>query len=87
MGGFKEWKHSSFNVCIPIYIDTWRKAFGKRVLLPLPLPYKVGGSTCPGNVEEKLHTEVAAFVCLQDNCPEIPISILWGLGFQAVRVH
>lgn len=80
-GEFREWKHGSFNVCIPIYIDNWRKHPGKRVLLRLPLPYKVGESTCPGNANEKLRAEAAAFIWIQDNCPDIPIPFLWGFGF------
>ena len=81
-GEFREWKHGSFNVCIPVYIDHWRKYPGKkRVLLQLPLPYKVGESTCPGNVDEKLRAEAAAFIWIQDNCPDIPIPFLLGFGF------
>jgi hypothetical protein len=87
-GEFKEWKHGSFNICIPVYIDNWRKHPGKRVLLRLPLPYKVGESTFPGNADEKLRAEVAAFIWIRDNCPDIPIPFLWGFGFpsgQSVR--
>lgn len=80
-GEFKEWKHGSFNVCIPIYIDNWRKYPRKRVLLRLPLPYKVGESTCPGNADEKLRTEAAAFIWIQENCSDVPIPFLWGFGF------
>jgi hypothetical protein len=80
-GEFREWKHGSFNVCIPVYIDNWRKHPGKRVLLRLPLPYKVGESICPGNADEKLRAEAAAFIWIQDNCPDIPIPFLWGFGF------
>ena len=82
LGEFKEWKHGSFNVCIPIYIDNWRKHPGKRrVMLRLPLPYKVGESPCPGNADEKLRAEAAAFIWIRDNCPGIPIPFLWGFGF------
>ncbi len=80
-GEFKEWKHGSFNVCIPVYVDNWRRHPGKRVLLRLPLPYKVGELTCPGNAEEKLRAEAAAFIWIQENCPDIPIPFLWGFGF------
>lgn len=80
-GEFREWKHGSFNVCIPVYIDNWKKHPGKRVLLRLPLPYKVGESTCPGNADEKLRAEAAAFIWIQENCPDIPIPFLWGFGF------
>lgn len=80
-GEFGEWKHGSFNVCIPIYIDNWRKYPGRRVLLRLPLPYKVGESKCPGNANEKLRTEAAAFIWIRDNCPAVSTPFLWGFGF------
>lgn len=80
-GEFREWRHGSFNVCVPVYIDNWRKHPKKRVVLRLPLPYKVGESTHPGNADEKLRTEVAAFIWIQDHCPDIAIPFLWGFGF------
>ena len=33
LGEVGEWKHSSFNVCIPVYINNWSKYPKKRVLL------------------------------------------------------
>ncbi|KAF4630033.1 hypothetical protein G7Y89_g8101 [Cudoniella acicularis] len=80
-GEVGEWRHGSFNVCIPIYIDNWRRHPGKRLLLRIPLPYKVGESTCPGNANEKLRTEAATFIWIQNNCPDVPTPGLWGFGF------
>jgi hypothetical protein len=80
-GKVEEWKHGSFNVCIPIYVDNWSKYPGRRVLLRVPLPYKVGESTYPGNANEKLRTEAATFIWIQENCPDVPIPELWGFGF------
>jgi hypothetical protein len=80
-GGFKEWNHGSFNVCIPIYIDNWKTRLEKPVLLRIPLPYKVGESRCPGNADEKLRAEAATFIWIKDNCSNIPVPILWGFGF------
>lgn len=85
----KEWRHGSFNLCIPVYTDNWRKHPGKRVLLRIPLPYKVGESMYPGNADEKLRTEAATFIWMQENRPSIPIPFLWGFGFpggQSVRI-
>jgi hypothetical protein len=79
-GEVAEWLHGSFNVCIPIYIDKCRK-----VMLRIPLPYKVGESTHPGNEDEKLRTEVATFIWLEENCPDVPIPFLWGFGFPGGR--
>jgi len=80
-GEFREWKHGTFNVCVPVYIDNWRTHPGKRVLLRLPLPYIVGESTRPGNADEKLRAEVAVFIWIRVNCVDIPIPFLWGFGF------
>lgn len=78
-----EWKHGSFNVCIPIYIDNLKRSkhTSKKVLLRIPLPYKVGESLYPGNADEKLRTEAATFIWINDNCPDVPIPRLWGFGF------
>lgn len=88
LGDVKEWIHGSFNVCIPVYVENWKNQSGKRVLIRLPLPYKVGESTYPGNADEKLRSEAATFIWIRENCPDIPVPHLWGFGFpggQSVR--
>lgn len=88
LGEVKEWIHGSFNVCIPVYVDHWKKNPGRRVLIRFPLPYKIGESTFPGNADEKLRCEAATYVWMQDHCPDVPIPFLWGFGFiggQSVR--
>lgn len=47
----EEWRHGSFNFCIPINVN-WKGR--TRVILRVPLPYKVGESRYPGNIDEKL---------------------------------
>lgn len=79
-GEFEEWVHGSFNACIPVYIDDSTK-FLKKVFIRFPLPYKVGESHYPGNAEEKLRCEVATYIWMQSNCPDIPIPYLRGFGF------
>ncbi|TVY16373.1 hypothetical protein LARI1_G005886, partial [Lachnellula arida] len=73
----------TFVLGVPIYIDNWSKSPRTRVLLRIPLPYKVGESEYPGNADEKLRTEAATFIWIEDNCPAIPIPHLWGFGFPA----
>jgi hypothetical protein len=77
----KEWRHGSFNLCIPVYTDNWRKHPGKRVLLRIPLPYKLGESRYPGNTEEKLRTEAATYIQIQNDNSNVPTAFLWGFGF------
>ncbi|RAK75906.1 uncharacterized protein BO72DRAFT_478467 [Aspergillus fijiensis CBS 313.89] len=47
----KEWIHGSFNVCIPVRIESRTKQSPKRVMIRFPLPYKVGEALNPGNLD------------------------------------
>lgn len=75
-----EWVHGSFNVCIPLYVGKKNQEPEKRAVIRFPLPYKLGESTYPGNVDEKLRCEAATFIWMRDHCPEVPIPQLWGFG-------
>ncbi|RDL34710.1 Uncharacterized protein BP5553_07838 [Venustampulla echinocandica] len=79
-GEFSEWVHGSFNACIPVYINGPTKSL-KNVFIRFPLPYKAGESQYPGNAEEKLRCEVATYIWMQSNCPDVPIPYLRGFGF------
>jgi hypothetical protein len=70
MGSVREWMAGSYNVCIPIYVKSWARP---RVLIRFPLPYKIGESQNPGNSDEKLRAEAAAFIWIKTNCPTVPI--------------
>jgi hypothetical protein len=69
------WRSGSFNVAIPIRLPKMRTIF-----LRLPLPYRIGEDKCPGNAEEKLRTEIAAYLWLQEHCPDVPIPVLHAFG-------
>ncbi|KDB24066.1 hypothetical protein H109_04011 [Trichophyton interdigitale MR816] len=72
VGEVKEWLHGSFNVCVPIYVKGVTPT-EKRLLIRFPLPYKIGETNYPGNADEKLRCEVATYVWMQENCPDVPI--------------
>ncbi|KAI1504954.1 hypothetical protein F5X99DRAFT_331996 [Biscogniauxia marginata] len=74
------WKAGSFNVVIPVLIQAKGRTGNERVYVRFPLPYKVGEAEYPGNVEEKLRTEIATYIWLQKHCPDVPIPILHGFG-------
>lgn len=78
MGEVNTWISGSFNICIPVCID---QVSGTRVLIRIPLPYKIGEANNAGNVDEKLRCEAASYMWIQDNSPEIPIPKLFGFGF------
>ncbi|OJK01949.1 hypothetical protein ASPACDRAFT_50737 [Aspergillus aculeatus ATCC 16872] len=81
VGEVKEWIHGSFNVCIPVRIESRTKQSPKCVMIRFPLPYKVGETLNPGNVDEKLCCEAATFICIRQQQLDIPIPRLWGFGF------
>lgn len=78
----KDWRHGSFNLCVPVTIHgwTWRRQQGHRVLLRFPLPYRVGDAFFPGNADEKLRCEAGAYAWLEENNPDIPIPRLYGFA-------
>ncbi|KAJ5662322.1 uncharacterized protein N7477_009938 [Penicillium maclennaniae] len=76
----REWIHGSFNVCISIDMDATARHCGRKVMLRLPLPYKLGEDKYPGSVDEKIRCEAGTYVWLQENCPTVPIPELYGFG-------
>lgn len=76
----EQWMHGSFNICIRIDIDGRGKSPGKQAIIRFPLPYRVGEAPCPGNADEKLLCEAGTYAWLQENCPDVPIPQLYGLG-------
>lgn len=74
------WKAGSFNVVLPVLIRAKGRRDNERVYVRFPLPYKVGEAEHPGNVEEKLRTEIATYIWLQQHCPDVPVPILHGFG-------
>ncbi|PGH01311.1 hypothetical protein AJ79_07948 [Helicocarpus griseus UAMH5409] len=78
--GYKHiWRHGSFNVCIPITIASPGRAPPAKVAFRVPLPFKIG-EAFPGNAEEKIRTEAATYIWVNENCPDIPIPRLRGFG-------
>ncbi|QQK42503.1 Aminoglycoside phosphotransferase [Penicillium digitatum] len=49
----------------------------------LPLPYRIGEDSGPGNADEKIRCEVGTYAWLQEKCPSVPIPHLYGYGFTA----
>ena len=81
LGQISEWMFGNFNVCIPVYIKQRNLCIRHRLLIRIPLPYKLGEKQHNGNVEEKLRCEAAAYIWISENCPTVPIPRLWAFGF------
>ncbi|KAH1627748.1 hypothetical protein LV164_006399 [Aspergillus fumigatus] len=73
-----DWLSGSYNACIPVYINPPSK---ERVLVRIPLPFKIGEANNPGNLDEKLRCEVATYIWIHENCPTVPIPSLYGFAF------
>lgn len=80
VGEMQDWRHGSFNVCIPVIVDDWN---GSRVLVRFPLPYRVGEAFNPGNSDEKIRCEAGAYAWLQENCSDVPIPKLYGFALSS----
>ncbi|OTB18818.1 hypothetical protein K445DRAFT_8841 [Daldinia sp. EC12] len=74
------WGAGSFNVVLPVLIRGKVWGENERVYVRFPLPYKVGEAEYKGNVEEKVRTEIATYIWLQQNCSDVPIPKLHGFG-------
>jgi len=76
------WIEGSFNICLPIDIKHSHNArLPSRAVIRFPLPYNVGESFAPGTIDEKLRCEAATYLWMSENCPDIPIPRLLGMGF------
>ncbi|KAK4145988.1 uncharacterized protein C8A04DRAFT_26148 [Dichotomopilus funicola] len=78
----RNWPRGSFNQCVFIGIHA-RSIWGKiaetsssRLLLRVPSAHRLVGM-----VEEKMRCEVATYIWMQENCPDVPIPRLYGFGF------
>lgn len=78
-----QWIRGSFNVCIPVEVRS--AGFNQSLIFRCPMPHKLAEAKYPGTVDEKLSSEVGAYVWMQEHCPDIPIPRLYGFGFSDNR--
>lgn len=88
----REWLHSSFNLCVPVTIENWKRKpqSGQRLIVRFPLPYRFGEAFRPGNAGEKICCEAGTYAWLQQNFPDVPIPWLYGFATSTggtVRCH
>lgn len=75
-----EWLHGSFNLCIPVQINTHNELGTNKILVRIPLPYRIGEAFRPGNADEKLRCEAGTYAWLQQTAPSIQVPRLYGFG-------
>ncbi|KJZ74822.1 hypothetical protein HIM_05731 [Hirsutella minnesotensis 3608] len=72
--GEPQWDSGSFNLVIPMetgpHVDT-------MVYLRLPFPHR---TPTTASLDEKLRTEIATYLWMQENCPDVPIPTLHAFG-------
>ncbi|EJP62982.1 phosphotransferase enzyme family protein [Beauveria bassiana ARSEF 2860] len=62
------WASGSFNAAILVRLPQ-----GKNAYLRLPFGHRIGEGPFPGNADEKIQTETATYIWLQEHCPDVPI--------------
>lgn len=74
----RDWIRVSFNVCA--FADVASGDSVKRVVFRCPMPHKLAETRCPGNIDEKMSSEVGAYIWVAEECPEIRPPHLFGFG-------
>ncbi|RSM04272.1 hypothetical protein CDV31_010131 [Fusarium ambrosium] len=75
----REWIQGSFNVCIPVEVQS--NHLHQKYILQCCLPHKLAETSYPGTMDEKLRCEVGAYTWMQESCPDIRVPYLFGFGF------
>lgn len=74
----KAWVKGKFNVCVFLQVEDNAGHISRKVFR-CPIAHKVGDHE--DAVDEKIRAEVANYVWVEENCPEIPTPRLIGFGF------
>ena len=74
----QEWIQGAFNVCV--LVEVAPGGMTTRLVFRCPKPHRLAGM-----VDEKLSSEVGAYVWMQEKCPDIRIPHLFGFGFSDGR--
>ncbi|PKS08632.1 hypothetical protein jhhlp_005019 [Lomentospora prolificans] len=76
----RRWIRGSFNVCIPIEVQSTTSPC-RKLLLRCAMPHKLAEAKYPGSIDEKMGCEVGAYAWMQERCSTIRIPNLYGFGF------
>ena len=79
----RQWIRGGFNMCVFLAIETGGQS--RKVVFRYPMPHKLAEAQYPGTVDEKLGSEVGAYVWMQEKCPDVRIPHLYGFGFSDGR--
>ncbi|KAI0971288.1 hypothetical protein F4678DRAFT_472741 [Xylaria arbuscula] len=77
------WIRGSFNVCVFVEVKSGNSA--RKVVFRCPMPFKLAEARYPGSIDEKLSSEVGAYIWIEENCPDIRPPHLFGFGMMNGR--
>ncbi|KAH0371220.1 hypothetical protein KCU65_g1885, partial [Aureobasidium melanogenum] len=76
------WIEGAFNICLGIELNKERYPhLPQTALIRFPMPFNIGEDFAPGAMDEKLRCEAATYIWMRENCPNIPLPRLLGMGF------
>lgn len=73
------WIRGGFNLCALVEVTSGDLT--RRIVFRVPMPHKLAEIRYPGSVDEKLDSEVGAYVWVEEHCPDIRVPHLFGFGY------
>ncbi|KAI1126236.1 hypothetical protein F5Y10DRAFT_216389 [Nemania abortiva] len=74
----RHWIQGGFNVCI--FVEVKSGNLSRKIIFRCPMPHKLAEARYPGSIDEKLRSEVGAYIWIEEHCPEIRSPHLFGFG-------
>lgn len=79
----ERWIRGGFNLCV--FVEVASGSSARRIVFRVPMPHKLAETRFPGTVDEKVDSEVGAYVWVEEHCPEIRVPHLFGFGYMDGR--
>ena len=76
------WIQGGFNICV--MVETISRSTTRYIVFRCPLKHGLAERQL---IEEKVNCEVATYIWMQENCPEIKIPMLYAFGFTNCHVR
>ncbi|EXJ82309.1 hypothetical protein A1O3_06122 [Capronia epimyces CBS 606.96] len=75
----ESWIQGAFNICVLVHITVAGRS--TNLVFRCPMPHKLAEIQYAGTIDEKVRCEVAAYVWIQEHCPDIRIPRLYAFDF------
>ncbi|KAJ4266990.1 hypothetical protein NW762_003088 [Fusarium torreyae] len=75
----ESWLQGGFNICVLVDVTTVDSS--KKLIFRCPMPHMFAEHLYPGTIDEKVSCEVATYIWMHENCPDIRIPNLFAFGF------